>query len=741
MLRLLLLSWVVGICATSAVAQISVNSTQTPTSLVQNVLLGSGIVATNVKYNGSLGNAILPQSNVTKFNAAGTSFPVSSGVLLTTGKGTAAIGPNNSISFAQAGTPLVNMDPDLVAIANGTVTNGVYLEFDFIPSGDTVSFKYIFGSDEYPEYSPSDYNDAFGFFLSGPGISGPYQNNAINLAVLPGTNTPVTINNVGDETNTQYYVDNAAGSAYGAAIQYDGTTVLLTAIGQVQCGQTYHIKLAICNVGDQGYDSGVFLEANSFGSSVVEVAVATVTGDSTVIEGCTSASFILTRPSDQVSQALEIDYDLGGTAIEGVDYPAFPNPIVFPPGEDTIIITLTPIQDGIDEGPESVHITVYTITECGDTIATQGTIYILDKPNINITENDPMAYCANDSVVMTASASGGFAPYTFTWSNGQTGPTAYGAVSVNGPVNYFVTATDQCGFQKVDTVTITLNQTLAIDSMLQYPATACDPTGTVVGFASGFSGTPLYNWSGPGPNSSNEIEATVFQHLSPGWYYFTVTDNVCEVRDSILLTQEQAPIAQFTPSATSGCAPLTVTFTNNSQNASSYAWDFGNGQTANIGNLDGQSAVYSSSAVVRLIASEGACSDTMQITISISICGCMDPAAINFDPAAQVDNGSCQYPTPTVEVPNVFTPDGKDDINSLFFLKTTNATNVEMWIYNRWGNVMYEGSGLDPAPAWDGKSADGNEAQDGVYFLKYKVSGYNNQALEGHGFLHLIRTK
>ena len=62
-----------------------------------------------------------------------------------------------------------------------------------MPSGDTIAFNYMFGSDEYPEYSPSTYNDAFGFFLWGPNPIGPAYN-ATNLALIPGTTTPVLEN-------------------------------------------------------------------------------------------------------------------------------------------------------------------------------------------------------------------------------------------------------------------------------------------------------------------------------------------------------------------------------------------------------------------------------------------------------------------------------------------------------------------------------------------------------------------
>ena len=142
-----------------------------------------------------------------------------------------------------------------------------------------MNFRYLFGSEEYPEWSPSTFNDAFGFFLWGPGITGPYvlagYPNGANIATIPG-GTPVTINNVCPTVNPTFYVNNMAGAAYDSTIQYDGTTVLLTAAASVQCNQTYHIKLAISNVSDQAYDSGVFLEANSFSSNVVDVAVATV---------------------------------------------------------------------------------------------------------------------------------------------------------------------------------------------------------------------------------------------------------------------------------------------------------------------------------------------------------------------------------------------------------------------------------------------------------------------------------
>ena len=713
-------------------AQITVQNTQSPASLVQNVLMGTGVVASNITYNGSAVNAQMPQGNVTFFNNNGSAFPISTGVLLTSGNGVAAVGPNNVGSFSNnvPATPDVSTDPDLIAIANDDPTNGVVLEFDFVPAGDTISFRYIFGSEEYPEFVNAGFNDAFGFFLSGPGITGPYSNSSINIALVPGTSTPVTIDNVSPSTNSAYYVNNVNGVAYGTSIQYDGTTVVLTANASVQCGQTYHIKIAICNVGDQSYDSGVFLEADSFSSEAVDIAVATVTGDTTVIENCTSAQFIFSRPQTQLGDTLLVNYDIDGTAMMGTDYNNLPNPITFLPGEDTIVVTLFPTGDAITESPETVIITATTITECGDTIVTTGTLYIIDGPDLPINESNPTVFCANDSVLVTATASGGFAPYTYSWSYaGQTGSSAYVPIFQNGTIDYYVTATDQCGNTGTDTVTVTMNQTLAIDTMMTFPASACTPDGAVSGMGQGITGQPSYHWEGPNTGGPNQIDATVMQNLAPGWYVFTITDNVCSVTDSVFLTSEPGPIADMTLSVLGGCNPLTVTFTNNSQNATTYEWYFGNGNSVTVNDLSSQTQTFTVSADQALIAINGPCRDTAFASVAIVECGCTDPMATNYDPTAVQNDGSCIYPEPSVIVPNIFTPNGDSN-------KDVNATEVILQINNRWGNSVYEGSGLDPY--WDGK-INGTPAPDGVYFLQYTVKGLMDKEITGQGFLQLIR--
>jgi gliding motility-associated-like protein len=713
--------------------QITTQNLLTPEALVQNILVGQGVVVSNVMYNNNLVNAQSVQGNALSFTSG--TFPFANGVYMRTNGG--------------AGT--VTYDQDLNALATNTVTNGCIIEFDFVPSGDTISFRYMFASSEYPTYVCSGFNDVFGFFISGPGFSGPFQNGAENIALVPGGTIPVSINTVNSgsagtsgtastcaaqdpnwQSNAVYYT-----TAFGNSVgyPYNAGTVVMTANASVQCGQVYHIKLAISNVGDQALDSGVYLEGDSFSSEAVNIAVATVTGDTTVIENCTNAQFIFSRPQTQLGDTLTVNYQISGTAVMGSDYNNLTNPITFLPGEDTIIVTLNPAGDGITETPETVIITAYTVTPCGDTIVTEGTLYIIDGPILNLVEVDPTVLCATDSVMSHVSVTNGFGPYTYSWSyQGQTNDTAYFAVGLNGSYNYFVTATDACGNTGTDTVTVTMNQTLAIDTMMTFDASACSPDGAVSGTGIGISGQPQYHWEGPNTGGPSQIDASVMQNLSPGWYVFTITDNVCSVTDSVFLNSDPAPMAALTPNVTDGCDPLVVTFSNNSQNAANYEWDFGNGNTANVSNTSAQTQTYSSAATIRLIAINGPCRDTAYASITVSICGCTDPNAINFNPLATLENGTCVYPIPTVEAPNIFTPNG-DSNNDVFKLNVTNATEVTITIVNRWGNVMYEKTTLgNLANEWDGK-----DAPDGVYFYKYIIKGQVGQEITGHGFVQLSR--
>ena len=251
----------------------AINSSLTPEQLVNNILMGGGVQATNITYTGAPGA-------IAKFDSENQAQLFESGVVLTTGNASTINTSNNLQGY---GVRLgLGGDADLEAQipSQYSTYDATVLEFTFIPTETPVRFSYVFGSEEYNEYVCTPFNDVFGFFVTGANPSGgTYQSQ--NVAKIPGTNENVAINAINNGTvgtansaaashctslsNSQYYYDNGASTF----LQYDGLTVQLESVIDVIPGQAYTIKIAIADVGDGAYDSGVFLKAGSFSSPVL----------------------------------------------------------------------------------------------------------------------------------------------------------------------------------------------------------------------------------------------------------------------------------------------------------------------------------------------------------------------------------------------------------------------------------------------------------------------------------------
>ena len=741
------------------IGQITVDNTQSPEELVQNVLLGAGITASNVLFNGSALDATTPQVNISSFDATGTTFPIGRGVILTNGATTVAPGPNDLGGDNDAAGTSIITDVDMAAITPNPLTNGAFIEFDFVATGDTLNFQYMFASEEYPDDFAGIFYDVFGFFISGPGFAGPFANGGVNIATLPGTTTPISILNLNPLVNPVYYVDNVGGAAYGTSIQYDGTSIILTASAQLQCGQTYHIKLGIANVSDQALDSGVFLKAESFASNLIQVeTTSAVTGsftDTLLSEGCTSVSLDFIRPLGSDTIADTVTLILSGTINTVLDLVNFSDSIIFPLGVDTVSIIIDPISDGIAEPMEYLELGFYNITSCGDSVYDSLLLYVVDRYYLEWDLVDTISSSCisiQDSALVT-NRIGSIPNFSYQWSNGDSDSVSY--LPPNGLIDttyHYVTITDGCGNDYLDTVVYITYQTLSIDSVSSLPSAFvqppnCLPSGVVQAFVSGQTevmGLSNYNWTGPDMNpGSYSTNGTAMGEVPPGWYYFTVEDDVCLLLDSVFVDVLDPPLATLSANTTSGCGPINVTFTNSSQNTETYYWDFGNSNTLNINNESSQSQTYNNSAWVMLVAFDANnCSDTAYVSIDITNCGCTDSDASNYDPSSVEDDGSCEYPKPEVIAPNVFTPNGDLD-NDIFVFKTKYTASLTITILNRWGGLMYENTidltGLTLSPGWSGLTPAGIEAEEGTYFYKYKAVGVRGDEIEGHGFLELVR--
>lgn len=444
-------------------AQLVVNSTLTPAQLVQDVLLGSGITVSNITYNGVLDPATA-QPGSASFTQTGN-LGIGLGVLLSTGEPASTIGPEDNFSSDDIGNN--GNDPDLEAIMGGNLTNYSILEFDFVPVGDSIKFNYVFGSEEYPSFVCS-FNDAFGFFLSGPGIAGPYTNGAVNIAVLPDGTTPVTIanvnsgqgNNPDDPTcpavNPEYYVNNTDGQT----IAFGGMTVVLTAKSAVQCGQTYHIKLAVADAGgsfgdtDTAYDSGVFLEGGSFTSAPFVPTLTPGPGivGNTIYESCFDMELSFLRLGD-LANADTFIVSYSGTFTNGVDIvPALPTEVIFTAGQGLFPIPFTaPIDADV---AETLVITVSSFSECtGNTIENEFTFNLNEAPVLSAI-GTPFSVDCGDAVDITPEVSGGYGAYTFDW--GALGTDATISVAPLSDTSYPVTVNDNCGLSTTVDVPVTV---------------------------------------------------------------------------------------------------------------------------------------------------------------------------------------------------------------------------------------------------------------------------------------------
>ena len=181
------------------------------------------------------------------------------GIILTTGDAILAIGPNND--------PLASSDNSLPGHPLLTQLYGTYsrdacgLDFNFMSNNDLLICKTIFGSEEYPGYINID--EGFGIFISGSKPEGGNYADT-NIANIPNTCIPINVNNINNVIPSfpEYYVDNTNGQY----IQYNGFTVVIEVYIYLFPDSTYNAKILTADLADRYYDSGVFIEKNSFKS-------------------------------------------------------------------------------------------------------------------------------------------------------------------------------------------------------------------------------------------------------------------------------------------------------------------------------------------------------------------------------------------------------------------------------------------------------------------------------------------
>lgn len=324
------------------------------------------------------------------------------GIVLASGGISGAVGPNDQtgVTINVPNPPLSN-DSDLAAIAGVAIQDICVAEFDLTPAGDEITFLFVWASDEYPEFVCSTFNDVFGFFIDGPNPAGG-DYNGLNLAVVPSSTTPVTINTINNGNNgtgsscttpsgsncpcnPTYYFNNPD---FDSPIQYDGFTKVLTAYAETVPCETYHLKLAVADGTDTILDSAVFLGAESLNSPSVQVehySDHSINGELVGLEGCVNA-FMDINFTFNTTVDVEMYFEMSGSATPGVDYTMMlggvditgqTGGIIFEPGQTLQTIEYVLLADSDIEGTEDIIFTVTGLDFCSslEGISDQVTIY------------------------------------------------------------------------------------------------------------------------------------------------------------------------------------------------------------------------------------------------------------------------------------------------------------------------------------------------------------------------------
>jgi hypothetical protein len=493
---------------------------------------------TNLTYSGKA-------EAVGLFSNGNTSVALNNGLVLSTGWaglwGNPNTAENSGSSFGATGN-----DPLLATVGVGTQYDVATIDFDISSNTNILAFQYVFGSEEHCEYALSQFTDACGIFISGPGING-----VENLAKVPGLPNNISVNTINFLMNNQYYVNNSiqpwncqnlppVAPAYCAL---DGWTQPLTAALQVQPCAVYHIRIAIADFGDPLFDSALFLSLGANNTTPnVEASLIVPNSSNFVYEGCPSPALRLKRTGGNINQPQAVHFTLGGTATLGADYLMPQSPIVIPAGEEEIEVGIQPLEDGLPENIETIDIQVDNGCACGNTLS----LRLLNRQPFGVTMNNIKA-CNASQVTLSPQINGGQGPYSYYWSNGATSSSLL--INQPGIQTFTVTVSDVCQLATAS-ATVTLNQTVNLAQQHQF----CIGS-TITLYGQTFAQGGVYNVVLPGQN--NQCDTIVQLSLTAvGQYDFQKTIALCPGEPyTINGTPYQAPdtIAFLQPGLNGAC--------------------------------------------------------------------------------------------------------------------------------------------------------------------------------------------
>jgi gliding motility-associated-like protein len=546
-----------------------------------------------------------------------------------------------------------------------------------------------------------------------------------NVSCNGGTNGSVTVSASGG--TAPYTYNWTPGNLVGATqSNLSAGTYTVTATDNANCTGTLQVIITQPSVlqVSQGNITPASCGSNN-GSASVTVAGGTSSysyawtpnvGNTASISNLTGGNYtVVVTDANSCSQTLNLTIPTtGGPTISSVT-PTNPNCsdsnsgqiVISASGNGTLQYSLnggTNQNSGTFSGLSAGNYSI-TVTDASGCISTSSATLTAPQTFILTEGNVVGSNCGSSNGSAQVIVNGGSGNFEYSW---QPGGSMTAAASNLAPGNFTVTVNDLAtGCSQSLQITVPAIGGPSITNV-QITDVICngEETGSISFSASG--GTAPYSYS---LNNGLNQSASSFTSLNAGTYTITVIDATnCPNSQTVEIIEPTLLVADAGLDVQS-CAGESVTLNGNSIGGSfpitSYLWD----QNQNTALLEVNPIVTTTYSLT--VIDNNGCQATDDVTVSIIPCGALE-----------------------IIVPNVFTPNG-DNTNDEYGITSLNALSQEALIVNRWGEKMIELN--NPNTYWNGKTPNGNEATEGVYFIKYRIIGPNGEEKIGHTFFHLER--
>jgi hypothetical protein len=453
-------------------------------------------------YNATMGQVIVPNNNsYGTFTAIPGTFAAEKGIVVSTGQVLQI--PGQVTGFAISYT--YNTPGNLAGSHDGST-----LKF-LVQTSAGLSFTCIFASCEYPNIHPS-WDDQFQLLITGPNPQGgTYQQK--NIALAPGTNTPISTTSINSTTNSQYYVTNDASSPYQSLFKFKAYTVPITFNLPTIPGAVYLVEVMIADKGDGAVDSGVFLWSDLNFDCEFEYFPGIYGYPGEIYEGEYGILRVKRTPTNSINNLTQIELAYSGTANAIDDFSSLPQFATIQPGSMYVDIPIFAMPDNISEGDE-------ILTISNPFFQSLNSVSITLRENFVFTNGlpDNILFCDSDTAFVYLNPNIADSLLDYQWSTGDT--TKSIMISGNTPFSswYYITITHQVTFVYIDSLLIQKSPKLFTEFISNPNDCGIDYIHTQV---SGGLPPYFYSWS----DGSTTQYLDDLHHSQAGIYTLSITDS------------------------------------------------------------------------------------------------------------------------------------------------------------------------------------------------------------------------